>query len=321
MKITKESLAFAFAEIAGIYEGSKTEKTYMDYYEALNNDELEIEGYNKMETNDENKNPHFDLIVAWANGKKIQVCDDNGEWVDCVAAPTWNPNKEYRIKPNEEVEANLVQHVLTEGEIKLINGLRKTRIEEIFDNNALINFHFADNKVSSEPVEIAFSVTDKDEIINLTSALEKIRKEQEEGQMLMPGLIKMPTKQPIWHQYKWDDPSTYPPSHGSYAVKRARSEDVTVDAFLKTGFDIDTWESDDVTHWAYLPDTKKSDDAVVMSIDDLRDAIGCAITYYSTNSISSHPEKNDEAKIKKFTNVKKFLKYQEALDNGTLEFE
>lgn len=45
---------------------------------------------------------HKDLIIAWANGAVIQRKDDiDGAWKDC-AVPVWNPDNEYRIKPEPE---------------------------------------------------------------------------------------------------------------------------------------------------------------------------------------------------------------------------
>ena len=40
---------------------------------------------------------HRDLIIAWANGEKIQY-KENNEWIDRVS-PVWSDFTEYRIKP------------------------------------------------------------------------------------------------------------------------------------------------------------------------------------------------------------------------------
>ena len=45
------------------------------------------------------KHKHYDLIVAWANGKKIEARLKGGEWHE-LSTPTWNGiDIEYRIKP------------------------------------------------------------------------------------------------------------------------------------------------------------------------------------------------------------------------------
>lgn len=47
------------------------------------------------------RHKHADLIIAWANGAKIQYRDpdySDGEW-DETTHPTWSEYKEYRIKP------------------------------------------------------------------------------------------------------------------------------------------------------------------------------------------------------------------------------
>jgi|SRR5690606_2039480 len=44
------------------------------------------------------RHKHADLIIAWANGEKIQYYFPRGNcWLDCD--PTWNEDVEYRVKP------------------------------------------------------------------------------------------------------------------------------------------------------------------------------------------------------------------------------
>jgi len=46
------------------------------------------------------KHKHYDCIVAWAEGKQIQVKDkETGEWEDLCCTPSWRNDFEYRIKP------------------------------------------------------------------------------------------------------------------------------------------------------------------------------------------------------------------------------
>ena len=45
----------------------------------------------------ETKHKHYECIVAWASGKKIQVSHGD-RWVD-IAEPSWYHDKAYRIKP------------------------------------------------------------------------------------------------------------------------------------------------------------------------------------------------------------------------------
>jgi len=49
------------------------------------------------------KQPHYECIVAWAEGKTIQFKkfhskDCNGTWAD-IPHPSWDIRNEYRIKP------------------------------------------------------------------------------------------------------------------------------------------------------------------------------------------------------------------------------
>lgn len=49
------------------------------------------------------KHKHYDMIVAWAEGKNIQNFNENtGEWQDLIAPPYWIKNFQYRIKPEEK---------------------------------------------------------------------------------------------------------------------------------------------------------------------------------------------------------------------------
>jgi len=49
------------------------------------------------------KHKHYDMIVAWAEGKQIQNLNENtGEWQDLIAPPHWLKTFQYRIKPEEK---------------------------------------------------------------------------------------------------------------------------------------------------------------------------------------------------------------------------
>lgn len=47
------------------------------------------------------RHKHADVIIAWAEGKDVQVWDKlHGEWGDVATkSPTWRDDWEYRIKP------------------------------------------------------------------------------------------------------------------------------------------------------------------------------------------------------------------------------
>ena len=65
------------------------------------------------------KHKHYDCIVAWAEGKKIQVKNKKtDEWEDLCCTPSWNNDFKYRIKP--EPKPDLVKYVsvkIASGEI------------------------------------------------------------------------------------------------------------------------------------------------------------------------------------------------------------
>jgi len=46
------------------------------------------------------RHPHADVIIAWAEGKQIQVLVSNDKWEDLVSLyPIWVPSTQYRIAP------------------------------------------------------------------------------------------------------------------------------------------------------------------------------------------------------------------------------
>ena len=47
------------------------------------------------------KHKHYDLIVAWAGGAKIQWKNDLHDWRD-IGDPAWINSYEYRIKPKPD---------------------------------------------------------------------------------------------------------------------------------------------------------------------------------------------------------------------------
>jgi hypothetical protein len=48
------------------------------------------------------KHKHYDMIVAWAEGKKIEVRLNGGEWHE-LSTPAWKGvDTEYRIKPEPD---------------------------------------------------------------------------------------------------------------------------------------------------------------------------------------------------------------------------
>ena len=60
----------------------------------------------RMVVEDRSKwHPHHDLIVAWARGAEIQhFSEGTGKWVSAYRIIYWNPETEYRIKPDNSEE-------------------------------------------------------------------------------------------------------------------------------------------------------------------------------------------------------------------------
>ena len=58
------------------------------------------------------KHKHYDCIVAWANGQKIQIRETGGNWED-IDNPSWINGCQYRIKP--EPKPDLCKYVVVEA--------------------------------------------------------------------------------------------------------------------------------------------------------------------------------------------------------------
>jgi hypothetical protein len=66
------------------------------------------------------RHPHADLIIAWANGAKIEFKGQaSGEWQDCPSQPAWWDDSEYRIKPEPKPDVVANWNVQKDG-IRLI---------------------------------------------------------------------------------------------------------------------------------------------------------------------------------------------------------
>lgn len=49
------------------------------------------------------KHKHCEIIIAWANGIKIEYKTREGDWVD-APSPSWSTGIEYRVKPQKTIQ-------------------------------------------------------------------------------------------------------------------------------------------------------------------------------------------------------------------------
>ena len=56
------------------------------------------------------KHKHYDCIVAWAEGKKIEVDYGNGVWLD-VENTNWKTENNYRIKKEPVIEVMYFEYI------------------------------------------------------------------------------------------------------------------------------------------------------------------------------------------------------------------
>ena len=84
------------------------------------------------------KHKHYEMIVAWAEGKQIQIQDIDGMWSD-MQYPAWGLGSEYRIKPEPRpqwqqdlIDAAKAGKVV---EIKSIDEWVLSSVNTYFDKN------------------------------------------------------------------------------------------------------------------------------------------------------------------------------------------
>jgi hypothetical protein len=54
---------------------------------------------------------HADCIIAWANGKEVEVMDSRGNFVPVCPHPYWHEHMQYRIKPETKPDFSLYTRV------------------------------------------------------------------------------------------------------------------------------------------------------------------------------------------------------------------
>jgi hypothetical protein len=88
---------------------------------------------------------HAELIKAWADGAEIQLKLNAVQWGDCVD-PYWNPDLEYRIKP--EPKPDVVRWCWATGRM----GEREDHFGENGSANLKITFDGETGKLKSAEV-------------------------------------------------------------------------------------------------------------------------------------------------------------------------
>ena len=58
------------------------------------------------------KHKHAELIIAWANGARIQIKDKQTGWEDLCSTPSWRNDFEYRIKPEPKPDVVVYSRVV-----------------------------------------------------------------------------------------------------------------------------------------------------------------------------------------------------------------
>ena len=79
------------------------------------------------------KHKHYDLIVAWAGGARIEVEEPEGNWT-FLPIPQWYEHNQYRVKP--EPHPDFVKRFYLES-----NPLVGFRFSEAYTDKDLVNKH------------------------------------------------------------------------------------------------------------------------------------------------------------------------------------
>jgi hypothetical protein len=96
------------------------------------------------------KHKHADLIIAWANGAKIQyrAVPGEGEWCDEPRHLIWEEYAEYRIKP--EPKPDVVKHFFVESHFWA--GIRLSEASQLDTPVLSITFDGETGKLKSAEV-------------------------------------------------------------------------------------------------------------------------------------------------------------------------
>lgn len=91
----------------------------------------------------EQKHKHYECIVAWASGKKIQWRNTSlNQWED-ASTPSWNDRNQYRIKPEPKPD------VVLYSQMNVTKGVASTRGWKNFDDNVQFTFDGETGKLKS----------------------------------------------------------------------------------------------------------------------------------------------------------------------------
>jgi hypothetical protein len=83
-----------------------------------------------MTTSKQVKHLHADVIIAWANGAKVQNSENGIDWYDCVGSPGWSPCTKYRVKPKPLVKKwKLVVYLPSQKDYSVTGGYYRSIFE------------------------------------------------------------------------------------------------------------------------------------------------------------------------------------------------
>jgi len=85
----------------------------------------------KVKQQSNNRHLHADLIIAWANGAKIEYKNRDGDWVK-TPNPDWYTDIEYRIKPEA-----VVRYFSLEQDWSAIEAQPDSNVKGVFVNGKL----------------------------------------------------------------------------------------------------------------------------------------------------------------------------------------
>jgi hypothetical protein len=87
------------------------------------------------------KHKHYDLIVAWADGAKIECKDYDSRWY-AINNPMWHNHTEYRIKPTpqQELAQSNIQISQLENQLQNARVLIKEQDEKICELSIKLSF-------------------------------------------------------------------------------------------------------------------------------------------------------------------------------------
>lgn len=159
VQYTEAAYLFAYWENKSITKSELGDGNYFKNHDSV---ETTLEELKQMLKPVEQKKPHVhaDLIHAWADGAEVQYWEQ-GEWHDCNR-PSWFPDIEYRIKPEE---TDVEKYGIEAGDVWYIPYFKKYHTLRSVDTNPAYLGGRVITTINDAKISYRMFIEDKSELV------------------------------------------------------------------------------------------------------------------------------------------------------------